>query len=255
MLNSILNEDCFKTFEKLEDNSIDLILTDPPYGINYKLNISKNKNKIFSEIKNDSPVDIDWSGFFEEAYRVLKDKKMIYLFGRTDFFLRISKFIEESKFNYCHDFLWLKGDMASGNINIFGQTHEIIIGLSKGKPEKSRIVTIDNLPKKRSKASYYKKLSKKEYYGHPTQKPVGLLSYIISNRTDVDDIVYDPFSGSSSTLISAKILNRKFLGSEIDSQYFSLSQKRLLDKEHISLYEEALENGFVSYNGSITLPL
>ena len=247
----ILHQNCFDVLSSLPDNSIDLVLTDPPYGINYKLNISKKKR--FSEIINDSPDDIDWDKLLSECYRVLKPKKTMYIFGRTDVFMRLAPCIVNSSFRYCHDFLWLKGDMASGNINVFGQTHEIIVCLSKGSPEKSRIVVIDGEEKKRSKASYYGKVSKKEYYGHPTQKPVGLLSYIISNRTDKHDVVFDPFNGSGSTCLAASIMNRRSLGSELSQEYYDISQSRIHDIDHREMYENAIADGYITRNGSVTI--
>jgi site-specific DNA-methyltransferase (adenine-specific) len=251
----LFQNNCLNKLKEIPDDSVDLILTDPPYGINYKLNISKNKNKIFEEIKNDSAGDIDFKDFFKECYRVLKPKGSLYLFGRMDFFMRISSDVLNSEFKYNNDFLWLKGDMASGNINVFGVTHESLIHLSKGSPRKSEKLMIDGKEKKRSKSSYYGKVSKKEYYGHPTQKPVGLCAYIIENRTKPGEIVLDPFAGSGSTLVAAKILNRKWIGIEVDPKYFTILNNRMEDELHLKMYSNALKDGFTTRNGSISLCL
>ena len=214
-------------------------------GIGYKDGISP---KPLKEIKNDKPKDINWDFILDEVYRVLKPHKMCYMFGRTDMFMRISKHINDSKLKYCHDFIWRKGDMNYGNLNIFGNIHEIIIGLSKGSPEKSRKILIDNKIKKRTKAEYCGKTTTKEYYGHPMQKPVGLLSYIILNRTDENDVVFDPFCGVSSTLIASKILNRKYIGYEIDEEFYNLSIKRLNDFEHLKQFDHIKNKNIQNIN-------
>lgn len=231
----------FDEIINMKDNSVDLILTDPPYGINHKdgfIKQSKISKAIQNDILNDNPDDIDWDILLKELYRVLKPGKMCYIFGRTDMFMRIGNSVLNSEFEYKHDFIWRKGDMVHGNLNIFGTIHELIIGLSKGKPEKSRPLLIDNDIKKRTKAEYCGKVSRIEYYGHPTQKPVGLLSYIILNRTDENDIVFDPFCGVASTLVASKILNRQYIGFEIDKNFFNLSKDRLNDLKYLSQYDK-----------------
>jgi len=230
----VYNGDCTLIMKDLLDNSVDLLLIDPPYQIEYldmvaqKSYKDRGLNKKVEPIKNDSKGDIDWNTFFEESYRILKPKKMLYMCCRLDVIVEIGEFIKHSKFKYSHDFIWHKGDMGYGNLNIMGTTHELIIGLSKGCPEKCRPLYVDGKLKKRTPACYVGKLSKKEYYGHPTQKPVGMMAYIILNRTDKGDLVLDSFAGVGSTLIAAKLLNRNYIGIELDKEHFANINKRLL---------------------------
>jgi len=249
--NKIYCEDCLSFTTQIPDNSIDLILTDPPYGINYKDNIRKSKywsktgkvkkqTEVVSEIKNDLKKDLDWDLLFNEFYRILKPKKMLYLFCRTDVIITWSKHILNSKFRYAHDFLWIKGDMGYGNLNIPGAVHEMVLGLSKGSAEKSRVLEINGALKKRVPACYLGKLSKKEYYGHPTQKPVALLSMFLLLRTDINDIVFDPFSGVASTALAAAVNHRRFIGCELDEAFYNQGNKRLADIKHINIYKNIL---------------
>ena len=217
----IICADFFKQCKNISSDSVDLILTDPPYGINYRNGLSKKQKNI--KIMNDGIDEIDWNIFFEECYRILKDRKTLYIFGRTDMFLRIAKFIIESQFRYVHDFIWFKGDMGYGNLNVMGTTHEMIICFSKNSPEKSRIVN----GKKRVPAYYKGKVSTKEYVGHPVQKPIELLKYIILNRTDENDIILDPFAGVGSVEIAAKQLNRKCISCEIEQKWVDIAIKRI----------------------------
>jgi site-specific DNA-methyltransferase (adenine-specific) len=240
--------DGLEHMRNIKSDSIDLILTDPPYEIGYKDNWAANP---LPELQNDKVNSIDWGLFFREAYRVLKVKKTLFLHCRTDMVIRLAKFIQESQFKYSYDMVWLKGDMGYGNLGVMGITHELIIVLSKGTPEKAREMTIEGEIKKRVQASYFGKIKKREYYGHPTQKPVGLCMYIILNRTDNNDIVLDPFMGVGSTLVAAKLLNRGYIGCELDKNIYDKALLRLEDNEHLAMYEEMLQKGLVRYNGSV----
>lgn len=251
MEDKILQGDCLQLMRDIPDGSVDLILTDPPYGINYQLQISA-KN-IFDPIKNDSCNDIDFEAFFKECHRVLKPHGCLYIFGRFDFLTRIFDDIKRSRLRYMHDFLWLKGDMSSGNLNTFGATHELMLCFSKESARKAEVLLVDGEAKKRTKASYYGKLSSKEYYGHPTQKPVGLCAYIIESRTKEGELVLDPFAGSGSTCVAAKLLNRHYIGMELDERYASLTCTRLQDETHLEMYRKRIGKGYISHNGSISI--
>lgn len=247
--------DVFDLIKNIPDESVDLILTDPPYGINHSDGFIKSSNKEVKtehKIKGDKAGDIDWDILLEEFHRVLKPKKMCYIFGRTDMFMRIGKNVIDSKLKYCHDFLWRKGDMNYGNLNLMGNVHELCIGLSKGSAEKSRPLLFDGEEKKRYKAEYNGKVSTIEYYGHPTQKPIGLLSYFILNRTDVGDLILDPFAGASSTLIAANNLNRNSIGFELDDIFYDLSLKRMSDENHIAICKKQISGGMSYAKSGLT---
>ena len=260
-INNTYNGDCLEIMEGFPSKSVDLILCDPPYGIGYVDNIalySYRQRGLEAETKpiiNDSEGAIDWDTFFKQSYRILKDKKMLYFCCRTDMIISIAEFIKCSKFRYVHDFIWQKGDMGYGNLNIMGTTHELIIGLGKGKPEKSRSMCVEGKEKKRTPACYVGKLSRSEYYGHPTQKPVGMMAYIIQNRTDKGDLVLDPFAGIGSTLVAAKLFDRNYIGIELDENYCNRISQRLEDEEHIAIYKEMVDRGFSFVNSGITYNL
>jgi site-specific DNA-methyltransferase (adenine-specific) len=255
---NILNVNFFDEVKNIEDESIDLILTDPPYGISHVDGFIKASDKTKAKthsIMGDNPNDINWDIVLSEFYRILKPNKMCYIFGRTDMFMRIGKNIIDSDLKYCHDFIWRKGDMNYGNLGIMGNIHELCIGLSKENPEKSRPLIIDGVEKKRYKAEYNGKVSNKEYYGHPTQKPIGLLSYIILGRTDVGDIVFDPFAGAGSTNVACEINNRNSLSYELDTIFYDIANKRLNDEKHMSMCKKQVEGGLkYSDSGLLSFP-
>ena len=144
-MNQIYNVDCIEFMKTIKSDSIDLILTDPPYGISYRDNIRKSrywskknnktyKNKspklVIEKVTNDMKGAIDWQLFLDESFRILKPHKMIYLFCRKDVAMDWGYYIRNSGFKYVHDVLWIKGDMGYGNLNVMGMIHETIIGLS-----------------------------------------------------------------------------------------------------------------------------
>jgi len=253
----VIHGDCLEVMCNMLPSSIDLVPCDPPYQIEYVDMIAQQSykerglDKEVKPIKNDSKDSIDWDVFFDESYRILKPKKMLYMCCRLDMIIEMGHFIKRSKFEYAHDFVWHKGDMGYGNLNIMGTTHELIIGLSKGKPEKSRPLYVNDVLKKRTPAFYNGKLLKSEYYNHPTQKPVGMMAYIIQNRTDEGDLVLDPFAGVGSTLVAAKLLNRDYIGIELDEEHYKNIRRRLNDEDHLNLYRDMLSKGlsFVKEEG------
>ena len=133
--NIIKNSDAVSFLQSMDTASIDLILTDPPYEMNYKDGISKNPLKA---LKNDTLGGVDWDGFFTEAFRVLKDKKTVYVHCRIEMITRMFSAATNAGLKYAHDFVWMKGDMGYGNLNVLGTTHELIVAFSKGSAEKSR---------------------------------------------------------------------------------------------------------------------
>lgn len=89
----------------------------------------------------------------------------------------------------------------------------------------------------------------KERTGYPTQKPIELLERIIKISTDEDDLVLDPFMGSGTTLVAAKLLNRKFIGIDKNKDAFDLAQRRL--EMPFKTKSNLLEKGIDSYNPSL----
>lgn len=242
--------DCLEEMARLPDNSIDLCLTDPPYGTT----ACKWDNVI--------PFEPMWL----ELKRIVKDNGAICLFGSEPFSsaLRMSNI---KMFKY--DWVWEKDRAA----NVFtmkkqvGKVHEIISIFYKKQACYYPIMEDSVLSKTRPKSvnnnikSLNESQGKMETHGqtelfidknydrskryprsviyfnknhrgkrhHPTQKPVALLEYLIKTYTLENETVLDFTMGSGSTGVACKNLNRQFIGIEKDKEYFEIAKKRIED--------------------------
>ena len=213
---SIHNENCMDTMGKMEDKSIDLIITDPPYGMSFR---SNHRAKKYDEIHWDDNLDWvdDWSS---ECYRVLKDNTNIYVFcsyHNVDIF----KQSLQRDFAIKNILIWEKNNTSMGDLKgDYAPKYEMILFACKGR----RILNGGRDPNIFTFARTGNKL-------HPTQKPVELISYLIGKSSNEGDVVYDPFIGSGTTAKAAYINNRKCVGSEINDAYYEVSLTRVEQAE------------------------
>jgi len=209
---TLFNDDCLKVLPTIPDNSVDLILTDPPYGMNYQSNWRKIKYK---KIKNDN--NIDWLCLSLKHFkRVLKENSHCYIFCSVHY---LNKFIDYSKehFTLKDILIWEKNNHCSGDLKgSYAPKYEFILFLTKGRKE---------LNGKRDPNIF--KYNKTNNNFHPTQKPTDLLEFLIAKSSQEKDIILDCFMGSGSTGVAAKNTNRKFIGIEMDKNYFDIAKNRI----------------------------
>ena len=229
MKNKLHNIDCLKLLKTLDDNSIDMILVDPPY-----FEIIKNKwdNQWTTEEEY-----LLWCKLWtEECFRVLKPNRCFYVWGttKTDTFLKykLNTLNNIDDAVYQNWIVW-SYDWGGRTRKTFPRKHEDLLMYSKGKDFlfNADDIRVPYSMKKNVRADVWTKnnhTTSKEYVSwHPTQKPLELLERIIQANTNEGDIVLDCFSGSGSTMIAAEKTNRKFIGSEIDKSYCKKSIERM----------------------------
>jgi site-specific DNA-methyltransferase (adenine-specific) len=227
----------------LDDDSIDLVLTDPPY-----FGIVTND---WDNQWEDEADYLEWCRVWtDECVRVLKPNRCMYVWGttKTDTFLRYKLDVlnDLDELNYQNWIIWAY-DWGGRTKKTFPRKHEDLLMYSKGKeflfnPDEVRIPykmktnvrkTAQNNPLGKIPTDVWTKnnhTTSKEYCGwHPTQKPVQLLERIILANTHPGDTVLDVFSGSGSTAIATQKTGRKFVGCELDPVYFRKSLERLDD--------------------------
>lgn len=198
MINKVICGDCLEIMKQIPDKSIDLILTDPPYGMNFQSNRGINKReKIVGD--NKYPAEI-----LDELFRIAK--KAVYVFCRWDNLYELP--------NPKSVLVWIKDRWTMGDLkHEHGRQWEAICFYPQEEHE-----FIKRIPD-------VIKCDRTENVLHPTQKPVGLLRTIL--EANKGDLVLDCFAGSGSTLVACKELGRRFIGIEINPEYCKIAEQRL----------------------------
>jgi site-specific DNA-methyltransferase (adenine-specific) len=200
-------QDVLKLFK---EQKADLYLTDPPYNVNYE---GKTKDKL--TIKNDKQDDETFKLFltdaFTNAFNVLKLGASFYIWHSDSEGLVFRKSLIDSGFKLRQTLIWAKNSMVMGRQDYHWQHEPCLYGWKEGSSHSwysdRKQTTLLNFD--RPTAS---KL-------HPTMKPVELMSYLIKNSSKQEDIIFDSFLGSGTTIISCEILQRICYGLEFDPIY------------------------------------
>lgn len=196
----------------MQDNSVDLILTDPPYGIDFQSNKRKNK---FEKIENDKKFFFEW---LDEARRVLKDTGAFYCFTRWDVYPEWFAAVKD-RFSIKNCIVWFKRGGGLGDLKkAYMYNHEFIIYCANKNHRLNG--------KRRNDVFEFAKDAPSSYV-HPTQKPILLLSEIIEKSSNENDVVLDMFMGSGSTGVACMNTGRKFIGIELDDKYFEIAKQRI----------------------------
>lgn len=216
MTTQLMQGDCLELMKTIPDGSIDMVLTDPPYGMNYQSNRRVSTEK-FDKIAQDS--GLGWLGdFCYEMHRVMKADSAAYVFcswHKVDVF----KVALERHFKIKNLLVWVKNNHGSGDLRgAYAPKHEFVFFVHKG-----RCLLRDG---RRPDVLDYAKVSGSKLV-HPTEKPTELLSRLVKDASDEGDTVLDPFMGSGTTGVAAKKLGRNFIGIELDPNYFQIAKDRI----------------------------
>ena len=226
-IQKLINKDCIETMERLieEENTFDLIITDPPYGINYKTNHRKDKNHDFcSTIENDEDTEISRKAL-PLLYKLLKDGGAMYLFTQDSVLAETLNLVEESGFKLKNILVWDKGNWSAGDLKgAYGKRTEFIIYAVKGR---HILNPIGDTKRHNNILKFSRVVGKKQV--HQNQKPVDLLEFLIKKSSDEGDWVFDPFMGSGSTGVAASNIDRNFYGIELDEKYFDIAKDRIYE--------------------------
>jgi site-specific DNA-methyltransferase (adenine-specific) len=210
-LNSIASGDCIEVMRSLPWASVDFILTDPPYLVNYR-------DRSGRSVANDGNDGAWLKPAFRQMHRVLRPDSLcvsFYGWNKVDLFMDAWK---SAGFSVVGHIVFRK--RYGSNARFLSYRHESAYLLAKGRPPLPGSPVPDVLDW--------------EYSGnrlHPTQKPVQPLKTLIEAFTKPGDVVLDPFCGSGSTLVAAHELGRQFIGIELDEQHHRTASSRLAQRE------------------------
>jgi len=186
---NLIHGDCLEKLKEIPDNSVDMVLTDPPYGISIaKWDKSPMSKEILDQIFRVSKNQIIFGGNY---FELPKTEAWIVWYKQP--FL---------KFQAQAELIWTSLKFKT---KVF---HYRYAGNCEGYPDKLKV-------------DYAKKSL------HPTQKPLELMEYLVREFTKESQTILDPFMGSGTTGVAAKNLNREFIGIELDKNYFEIAKRRI----------------------------
>lgn len=242
-INEAVHGDCLDLFKQTKSQTVDLLLTDPPYKIirggRKRKDDGKQPKGMFNRYTGDKEKEallksgkifkhntIKFEEWVKEAFRVLKNDSHAYIFVNDRNMQELLNETTKAGFKLVNILVWKKNTNTPNRYYL--KNAEFILMLRKGAAKNinnmgtKTVLEVDNFKGNRE---------------HPTQKPTELLEILINNSTQPNDIVLDPFLGSGSTAISALNTKRRFIGFELDKEYYDIATKR------IKKIREVIENG------------
>ena len=210
--NKIICGDCLKIMKEIPDNSIDLIVTDPPYGILPK---GKNRDKFEWDNINLEQFTKKW---FKELYKKGKENSFLYIFWSQKY-LKLGFEI----FNPDRLIFWRYNNLINGGNGDFAYDYESIFVIKKGNPKLIKGKHSCDLEYTKPQSNF-----RNDKLLHPTQKSLQLIKHLIKISSNENDTVLDPFMGSGTTCVAAKKLKRNYIGIEIDKKYYRMTEDRLI---------------------------
>lgn len=208
-----------ETYERLlADKRVNLVVTDPPYNVNYQSSAGK--------IKNDNMADDAFYNFLLSAFKnvegAMADDASIYVFHADTEGLNFRRAFKDAGFYLSGTCIWKKNSLVLGRSPYQWQHEPCLYGWKqKGKhawyaDRKQTTIWEFDRPKKSA--------------DHPTMKPIALMAYPIKNSTMSGCLVLDPFSGSGSTLLACVETERVFCGVELEEKYCDVTVKRYIER-------------------------
>lgn len=208
--------DCLEALAAFETQSVDAVVTDPPYGVSYQSARRTDKTQRKPKIANDEQPFIWW---LHSTYRVTHDGGALLCFCRWDTQEAFRLAIGWAGFKVRQHVVWDRDWHGMADVRtMFAPQHDILWQASKGRCELRGI---------RPKSVIRSRRIAAERLVHPNEKPVDLMVTLVCAVTDEDALVLDPFTGSGTTGVACLQTGRRFIGVEIDAGYFDVACKRL----------------------------
>lgn len=243
-LNKIYNEDCLEGMKKLEDNSIDLIVTDPPY-LHVKGGMKSKKYNV-GTWKGDSHMVTEMSDFDRDAIFNFLDLALTKL-KKANLFIFCSKLQLLHYFEYIgkhkklkYDLLvWDKVKYSMKSSKFYTSDIEYVVRIYQPGVSLNKVFVDDG--SKSDIRHYLKRQAFERPKGnHSTMKPTEMLERFVRVASEEDDIVLDPFIGSGSTAIASLNNNRNYIGFELNREFYDLATDRINNHKQ-TLKEEVTE--------------
>lgn len=214
---TIYHGDCLEVLPTLPASSVDLIVTDPPYGVRYESNRGHGHGAIAGD---DGTFDVP--GALTIACRMLRRSRHAYVFGGID--------LSTTPLTAQVELVWDKGVVGMGNLELpWSTSHEPITFAVYEPSRANREKGYGRLAARMRKGSVLRvqRTNGAATTRHPTEKPVPLLRELVESSSCMGEVVLDPFVGVGSTLVAAVLEGRKAIGIEIDERYCEAAASRV----------------------------
>lgn len=244
-LNKIYNEDCLTTLRRMKDNSVDIVITSPPYNMNLRIRngkycsrqIVKEISTKYTEFDDNLPIEEYFKMHSEVLSELIRVSELVFYNIQivTGSKRAIFKMIGEYS-DYLKDIIvWDKGHAQPAiQKQVLNRRTELILVFDKDYPisrqyrnkgvfDRGTLDDIWGIKRERSRGGE----------NHGAVFPKELVEKILTNFSNEGDIVYDPFMGTGTTAVVSKKLKRKFIGSEISKKYIEISEKRLMNSSDL----------------------
>ena len=226
MNNKIYQADAIEFMKGLTDNSVDLIISDPPYKFQSNNTsgggfMTTENKKHFDKIKDAFGLDFNPKLFLEEAKRVMK-KMNLYVFTNKNLLLEYMQFIRDNKYSF-DVMLWLKPNPVPTFNKHYLPDKEYIIFM------KDKKVTFNTDLGYHNYFTYFSHPigRKGKVTNHATEKPIDPIKRMIQISSVEDDIVFDPYVGSGTVCVAAKELGRQYIGVDNEKEWVDVATDRL----------------------------
>ena len=242
-MNKIYNQDCIDGMKTIPDGKIDLVVTDPPFAINFKAkkaNYNRTASRVLSgynEITKENYYEftLNW---MSQCFRILKESGGMYVFSGWNNLGDILNAIEEIGFITVNHIIW-KYQFGVVTNRKFVTSHYHCLYICKND-KKRKFFPYERFSKEeknnQGRSLHYKDKEdvweiKREYWTGdektPTKLPAEIIKKILQYSSEEGDLVFDPFLGSGQTAVVSKLLKRNYMGFEIVKEYFDFISKRL----------------------------
>lgn len=213
--NNVYHGDCLELMQQIPDKSIDTVITDLPYGIDFQSSWN-SENKHFDKILNDEKPFID---FIKYLPRILKDTGAVYLFTRWDVQQPVIDEMQTNGMKVKNVIIWDKCVHGMGDLKAaYAYRYESIVFHSE-----PNFTFQGNRPKD---VIVYPRVAGEKLV-HPNEKPVQLLRKLIQDSTPPNGVVLDCTCGSGTTLCAAILERKQFIGFELDEKWYKISKERI----------------------------
>ena len=242
-LNNIYNCDCIQGMNSVPKNKIDLVITDPPFAINFrakKANYNRKQSRVlegYNEISAENYYDftLEW---MSQVHRILKESGSMYLFSGWNNLKEILMAIDDVGFHLVNHIIW-KYQFGVVTKNKYVTSHYHCLYVCKNE-KKRKFFPFKRFSKNAKSEDghslhYQDKEDvweiKREYWTGdtktPTKLPAEIIEKILFYSSKKNDIVFDPFLGSGQVAVVSKIHERRFCGFEVVKDYYKFAKKRL----------------------------